>query len=52
MQRYVMVENVRRFRDLLERERAPEKRLLLEKLLQEEEAKLRQLDGADEAPHG
>ena len=50
MQRYIVAENLRRFRILLETERAPDKRRLLEALVGEEEAKLRRLDDADIKP--
>lgn len=51
MQRYVIAENIRRFQALLEQERSPKKRKVLQDLLREEEQKLADLaappDGAD-----
>jgi hypothetical protein len=54
MQRYVIAENIRRFHALLEQERSPAKRQVLQDLLQEEERKLAALaaspDGNEDAP--
>lgn len=46
MQRYVIIENIRRFREQLGAETAAERRKVIEDLLKSEEAKLAVLDAA------
>lgn len=43
MRRYVALENIRRFRDMLASETSPERRGVLQAMLAEEEAKLAEL---------
>lgn len=49
MRTYVTLENIRRFREMLETEPSPERRRVLQAMLAEEEAKLGELRGKTDA---